>query len=255
MFSSTFLFALVSSLPILAASSAMLMLNPLGAQEPFTTNPTTPSPFDDVKVPVTLGVMSRCPDAQLCEAVFDQVLKKVRDKVEFSLTFVGAVNASEPDFGVTCMHGPSECAGNVQQLCAQKYTPLETWWEFVMCQNYQSRDRIGNADVALKCARASGIDWETSGVGRCAGLDGSGRAEEGVGMLRESVVRTRALGVTKSCTVIINGEQVCIHDGTWQKCENGHAARDFIRQINNEYQKLNGLALVDEEALTLDDLI
>lgn len=65
-----------------------------------------------------------------------------------------------------------------------------------MCQNYQSRDRIGNADVALKCARASGIDWETSGVGRCAGLDGSGREEEGVGMLRESVVRTRALGVT-----------------------------------------------------------
>lgn len=91
-------------------------------------------------------------------------------------------------------------------------------------------------------------------------------------------------GCRKSCTVIINGEQVCIHDGTWQKCEvrcgslslssyiqsddtidpniirlmimqNGHAARDFIRQINNEYQKLNGLALVDEEALTLDDLI
>lgn len=188
----------------------------------------------------------------------------MRDKVDFSLTYVGtyvpspppslphlttalllfllgSINASEPDFGVTCMHGPGECAGNVQQLCVQKYKPLQTWWEFVMCQNYQSRDRIGNADVALKCARASGIDWETSGVGQCAGLDGSGVADEGVKLLKESVVETKALGVTyvdfvficegegrliwnmavyrKSCTVIINGEQVCIHDGTWQKCE------------------------------------
>lgn len=65
-----------------------------------------------------------------------------------------------------------------------------------MCQNYQSRDRIGNADIALKCARASGIDWETSGVGQCAGLDGSGTAEEGVALLKESVVATKALGVT-----------------------------------------------------------
>ena len=36
----------------------------------------------DVKVPVTLGVMSRCPDALLCESVFNQVLTKVEGKVE-----------------------------------------------------------------------------------------------------------------------------------------------------------------------------
>jgi len=43
----------------------------------------------DVKVPVLLGVMSRCPDAQLCESVFEQVLRKVNDKVDISLTFIG----------------------------------------------------------------------------------------------------------------------------------------------------------------------
>ena len=43
----------------------------------------------DTKVPVVLGVMSRCPDAQLCESVFEQVLRKVNEKVDISLTFIG----------------------------------------------------------------------------------------------------------------------------------------------------------------------
>jgi hypothetical protein len=41
-----------------------------------------------VKVPVVLGVMSRCPDAIFCESVIDRVLKKVRHKVDLSLTFI-----------------------------------------------------------------------------------------------------------------------------------------------------------------------
>ncbi len=43
---------------------------------------------DDVKVPVVLGVMSRCPDALLCESVFDQVLKRVGDRANMSLSFI-----------------------------------------------------------------------------------------------------------------------------------------------------------------------
>jgi len=42
-----------------------------------------------VKVPVQLGVMSRCPDALLCEGTFNEVLKKVQDKVDLSLVYVG----------------------------------------------------------------------------------------------------------------------------------------------------------------------
>ena len=42
-----------------------------------------------VKVPVVLGVMSACPDAIFCEAVFDDVLAQVGDKVDLSLTFIG----------------------------------------------------------------------------------------------------------------------------------------------------------------------
>lgn len=43
---------------------------------------------EDVKVPVVLGVMSRCPDTMLCEAVWDRVLQRVGDKVDISLSFI-----------------------------------------------------------------------------------------------------------------------------------------------------------------------
>jgi hypothetical protein len=105
------------------------------------------------------------------------------------------LNASDPEFGVTCLHGRDECAGNVQQLCAIKYTPMKIWWEFVTCQNYEGKDKIGRPDVALKCARTAKIDWDDSGVGRCAGLDGSGTGEEGVQLLQENVKDTEALAI------------------------------------------------------------
>jgi hypothetical protein len=126
----------------------------------------------------------------------------------------------------------------VQQLCVAKYTNPTDWWSFVHCQNYQGRDRIGTPDVALNCAKIAGIDWEGGGAGDCAGLDGSGRGSEGVSLLQESVKATKALGIecvskyvdvlrlvnglaafSKSCTILINGRQVCIHDRVWKECQ------------------------------------
>lgn len=40
------------------------------------------------KVPVELGVMSRCPDALVCEDVFNQVVQRVGDKVDLSLVYI-----------------------------------------------------------------------------------------------------------------------------------------------------------------------
>lgn len=75
---------------------SLVCLTVLGAwaesQVPISVSPvhaTSSSQTSDVKVPVVLGVMSRCPDAVLCESVFDYVLKDVLDKVNLSLTFIG----------------------------------------------------------------------------------------------------------------------------------------------------------------------
>ena len=93
------------------------------------------------------------------------------------------------------MHGRNECAGNVQELCAMKYTPTSVWWRFVQCQNFQGRYEVGKPETALKCAQASGFDWEASGVGNCAGLDASGKGAEGVGLLLQSVIKTKEMGI------------------------------------------------------------
>lgn len=194
----------------------------------------------DIKVPIQLGVMSRCPDALLCESTFNEVLSRVINKVDLSFVYVAKIDGSQPDFGISCKNGPEECAGNVQQLCVHKYAPFKNWWEFVKCQNYQGKESIGEPDVALKCADAAGIDWKSSGAGQCAGLEGSGKASEGVALLTESVLLGEKMNVEKSCTVFISGRAVCVHDdGAWKDCEMGHSVNDFVGQIEDEYGRLN----------------
>jgi hypothetical protein len=63
----------------------------LAVRFPFVLQDSSPrqSPtHQDVKVPVQLGVMSRCPDALLCESVFNRVMEKVAEKIELSLTYI-----------------------------------------------------------------------------------------------------------------------------------------------------------------------
>lgn len=83
----------------------------------------------------------------------------------------------------------------MQQLCVAKYHAQPRWWQFVQCQNYQGKAKIGDPAVALRCARAAGIDWAGSGAGACAGMDGSGTAQEGVELLKESAESTAGLKI------------------------------------------------------------
>jgi hypothetical protein len=45
------------------------------------------------RVPVQLGVMSKCPDALLCESTFNAVLEKVGDKMDLSLLYIAKYRA------------------------------------------------------------------------------------------------------------------------------------------------------------------
>ena len=70
------------------------------------------------------------------------------------------------------------------------------------------------------------------------------------------MLRLTNLWNRNSCTVLISGRAVCIHDETWKKCEvsglpealaveiliflkNGHTVDDFVRQIEEEHERLN----------------
>ncbi|KAJ7638803.1 hypothetical protein FB45DRAFT_988738 [Roridomyces roridus] len=204
-----------------------LAAHPISPRDCGFCQPGRASARAKTPVQVELGVMSRCPDALVCESVFDQVLKEVGSKMNLSLIYVAKFNSSEPDFGITCMHGVGDYAS------AQYSTK---WWDFVQCQNSHGRYAAGVPEVTLECAGKVGLDWEASSVGRCAGLDG--KASEGVELLRKSVSLSKSLGIEKSCTVLINRKQVCVHDGGWDICDGD--AIDFVKRINEEYERLNG---------------
>lgn len=70
----------VSLLPALVAAHSHIILND---QSTIADNS-----LNIIKVPVQLGVMSRCPDALLCEAIFNDVLAQVWDKVDLSLVYI-----------------------------------------------------------------------------------------------------------------------------------------------------------------------
>ncbi|KAJ7591086.1 hypothetical protein C8J56DRAFT_934649 [Mycena floridula] len=176
--------------------------------------------------------MSRCPDALVCEAVFDKVLQKASNKMELSFLYVASIDPSDPEYGVSCKHGPLECAGNIQQLCVAEHEPFNTLWDFVMCQD-QNKDSIGRIERAVECAEIAGFNWTQSQAGNCASSSG-----EGLQLLKDNIKRARAMEIEKSCTILINGRKVCIHDSSWKDCPDGHSVESFVERIEKEYEQI-----------------
>lgn len=112
--------------------------------------------------------------------------------------------------------------------------PYADWWDFIRCQNYGNVKDVGNVDLAQRCAKLVKHDWDAE-VASCA--DG----KEGRQLLRDSVTRVKQMGIKKSCSIIINGKVVCVHDGRWKDCDelDGHEAFDFASYIKRESEKLN----------------
>lgn len=187
------------------------------------------------KVPVTLGVMSQCPDALYCESVFDEVLKEVGDIVDLRLSFIGRINSTEPEHGVTCRHGPGECTGNIHELCvASLYNSYTQWWPFVICSNGHGRFAVGTEEVSKECAHGLGLSWKK--IKNCVDSDGK---KGGEALLKKSVSQTRELGIERSCTVIINGHKRCVRDDEeWKECEDGYGVADFVRTIREAHDSL-----------------
>lgn len=72
-------------------------------------------------VPVNFYVMSKCPDWQVCATTFATSFAPVASIVDLNVDVIAKEDASG---AFTCMHGPQECTGNIQQLCAVRYCLL-----------------------------------------------------------------------------------------------------------------------------------
>ncbi|WVQ97627.1 hypothetical protein IAU59_004741 [Kwoniella sp. CBS 9459] len=247
---------LALGIPLLASTFGMISAAP--SQQPFGLGRSeVATGLGDVvsydRVNVSLYVMSRCPDARLCESVFQQVLSTdgIQDKINFDVGYIGTLNKSEP-LGVTCKHGPLECLGNAHQLCLFNHLPLSKFSAVVDCQNYPSSfpGKIGTIESVKGCVDTVGADWVESGVAAC--IEGKGRSKgkgktamlqgeedqrsagEAIAMkkdkdpklgkearqlLRDNIRATNEKGVTTSCTIDIastivkGGQRRCVVDG------------------------------------------
>lgn len=182
------------------------------------------------RVPVTLGVMSRCPDALYCETIFDQVLlasakqlllhsgtfsqqqtaatTTVNDLVDLQLSFIGTPN-STASTGVECRHGEQECQGNVQELC------------FMHKLRSSPRSAAGRGEeYNLSPSAAQKTWWEYV---QCLNYEGAGKIGQ--------------VALAKKCAGIVGGVE-WEGEGGVAECVEGKEGKELLKKSIRNSRKL-----------------
>ena len=149
------------------------------------------------------------------------------------LTYIASVDA---DNGIKCMHGPTECLGDMLALCAADLHPNSTirslGFSTCLVMNYT---RIPARELVESCANEHGVGFDD--LNSCISEEG-----KGLDLLEESVIRSADAGVKKSCTVRVNDEIWCIRDGAkWKDCPQGSKPMDLVSQVERLYKKAKSL--------------
>ncbi|KAL9052972.1 MAG: hypothetical protein Q9162_005090 [Coniocarpon cinnabarinum] len=178
------------------------------------------------KVTLEAHIMSKCPDARDC--LNDLVVPAMQDissLVDFKLSYIGTIDNHTG--AVECKHGPSECMGNIIDLCAAHlYPEPKIYLGFATCLTNEY-DSIPDQDFVKGCALEHDVDFDE--LNECVSKDYGAYGQD---MLKESVNATANAGVTLSCTVRLNEETRCIRDGgEWKDCPGGPKPADLIRDI------------------------
>lgn len=188
-----------SILAILALVLGVIFLPKLNLQMPYTGE----------KVSLDFYVMSQCPYGVQVEDAIAPVLVKFGSAVDFQIDYI-ARDLGDGRF--QSLHGDAEVAGNIVQLCAQKYEP-KLWMGFVSCMNDDAAAIPANWRT---CSDQLGLD--TDAIGQCYA------GEEGKQLLSESIARATEIGAQGSPTIYLNGAPY----------EGGRQSTDFIRAICQE---------------------
>ena len=110
------------------------------------------------------------------------VMQQVHDKVNFTLSYIGKTTAND---GVECKHGPSECMGNILELCAREiYPDPKINLGFINCLT-KDYENIPERALVEDCALEHAIDFKA--LNDCATKDDGAH---GMKLLRDSVQRT-----------------------------------------------------------------
>lgn len=184
------------------------------------------------KVPLTAHIMSKCPDALSClELLLVPAMEKTVEKVNLTIAYIGTPDPKDDD-GVSCMHGPTECLGNILELCAANlYPDPKIYLGFTLCLSKRFPEIPGRG-LVNDCALQSGMDFEK--LNDCASKDDGAY---GMTLLRESVRYSMDVGAKISCTLRLEGETRCVRDGgEWKDCKNGSSVDSFVKDIEGAWE-------------------
>ncbi|CAF0818738.1 unnamed protein product [Rotaria sordida] len=184
--------------------------------------------ISDTPVRVDFYVMSKCPDARVCELLFAPILLKLSSIINFTVSYI-AQGKSSDEF--TCMHGPEECLGNKQQLCVQHMCSQTTLIKFLQCQSKNFDNIPNNGEQCVKEVSDNTLKW--SDIDTCVK---SNKANE---LFHKSLEKTRSASAKKSCTIYLNGKDWCTHDGVWYGCSEGYDEKSLIKAICSRYNGPN----------------
>lgn len=131
------------------------------------------------------------------------------------------------DDGVLCKHGAEECLGNTIELCAARvYPDPKIYLGFTYCLTKDYAD-IPSEHLIQNCALEHGVSFDL--LNDCVSHDDGA---VGLNLLRKSVARSADAGVTKSCTIRLDGKVRCIRDGgEWSDCEGGSEVKDLVEDV------------------------
>lgn len=169
-------------------------------------------------VKVELFVMSQCPYGVQAEALFEDVVKKLGNDVDFRLEFVGQ---KLPDGSLKSMHGANELKGNIIQACAMKYGARDKAYDMILCQNKNYKEVATNWEA---CAQQAGLPVDK--IATCA------NGQEGNDLMVASFDRANAKDeqgqpvATGSPTIRINGK----------KYAGNRKSNDIFRAVCAEFQ-------------------
>ncbi len=132
---------------------------------------------------------------------------------------------------VSCMHGPSECLGNMILLCAaQLYPDPKLSLGFANCMVNDYHD-IPQRDLVETCAMEHGVDFKK--INGCISEEGNAQ-----GLLRDSVERSAGANVSTSCTIRLEGKRWCVTDGK-KDCNDGANLDGLVKDVKSAYEDLN----------------
>ncbi|PWY89032.1 gamma interferon inducible lysosomal thiol reductase [Aspergillus heteromorphus CBS 117.55] len=216
------------------------------------------------KVPLEAHVMSKCPDARDClQQLVLPAMEQISDKVDFDLSFIASVSNKSSE--IQCMHGPTECIGDMLILCAanlpfprgadavsstESRTPTIRSLGFANCLISSYHD-IPKRELVEQCALEHGIDFEA--LNRCASQENDDPDHDdedrlrtplsGIALLRKSALHSEKLGVKRSCTLRVNNTVWCVRDGgVWKDCAQegqGSKVSALVDEVKKLWEKAN----------------